>query len=84
MTHDPTPSPEPPRDGAASCVVTVNGAPRELPAGATVATLLAAAGLRSELVAVEVNRALVPRRAHAAHRLAAGDRVELVTLVGGG
>ena len=35
-------------------------------------------------VAVEVNLELVPRRRHAEHVLRDGDRVEVVTLVGGG
>jgi len=35
-------------------------------------------------VAVEVNLELVPRQRHAEHRLAEGDRLEIVTLVGGG
>ena len=35
-------------------------------------------------VAVEVNLQLVPRHRHAEHRLAEGDRLEIVTLVGGG
>jgi thiamine biosynthesis protein ThiS len=71
-------------DEAAALAVFVNGAPRALPRGATVADLVRALGLRPELVAVEVNRVLVPRRRHAEHALDGGDRVELVTLVGGG
>jgi sulfur carrier protein len=35
-------------------------------------------------VAVEVNLELVPRARHARQQLADGDRVEVVTLVGGG
>ncbi|MEZ6013968.1 MAG: sulfur carrier protein ThiS [Planctomycetota bacterium] len=64
--------------------VSVNGAQRDLAAGATVADLLTALALQSALVAVEVERVLVPRARHAEHALAAGDRVEIVTLVGGG
>lgn len=62
----------------------VNGEARELPAPITVAGLLEELALRPELVAVEVNGTLVPRARRAAHRLAGGDAVELVTLVGGG
>jgi sulfur carrier protein len=62
----------------------VNGAPRELPHGATVADLVQALGIRPELVAVELNRVLVPRRQHAERSLTDGDHIELVTLVGGG
>jgi thiamine biosynthesis protein ThiS len=62
----------------------VNGAPREVHATCTVAELVAALGLAAEHVAVELNRGLVPRAAHDATTLRAGDRVEVVTLVGGG
>jgi len=65
-------------------ILTVNGNPRELGDGATVTELLAALNLAEKPVAVEVNREVVPRARHAEHRLADGDRVEIVTLVGGG
>ena len=64
--------------------IVVNEAPRTLPAGATVADLLVALALPTTRVAVEVNRTLVRRAQHAEHHLADGDRVEVVTLVGGG
>ena len=64
--------------------VVVNGEPREVPAGATVETLLAALGLAGRPVAVERNREIVPRSVHGATPLAEGDRVEIVTMVGGG
>ena len=61
-----------------------NGQPREVPAGATVAALLEHLDLRPAYVAVEINLELVPRAKHAQHVLRDGDRVEVVTLVGGG
>ena len=64
--------------------ISVNGSAREVEAGASVADLLRALGLASERVAVERNGVLVPRRAHAETLLAADDRIEVVTLVGGG
>ena len=64
--------------------IVVNGDPRPAADGLTVAALLAELGLANRLVAVEVNLELVPKPRHAEHRLAAGDRVEIVTLVGGG
>jgi thiamine biosynthesis protein ThiS len=64
--------------------ITVNGQPRELEPDATVATLLETLGLDPRQLAVERNLELVPRAAHAKTALAAGDRVEVVTLVGGG
>jgi sulfur carrier protein len=64
--------------------VLVNGEAREVPAGTTVAGLLRVLALESERVAVERNGRLVPRAQHAATELAEGDRLEVVTLVGGG
>ena len=58
--------------------IIVNGQARR------VAELLEALGLARKYVAVEVNLQLVPRQQHGEHRLAPGDRLELVTLVGGG
>lgn len=64
--------------------VSVNGECRHVADGITVAVLLAELQLSAKPVAVEVNLELVPRQRHAEHRLADGDRLEIVTLVGGG
>lgn len=61
-----------------------NGREMEVRAGATVADLLDYLGLTGRPVAVEVNREVVPKNKHAQRVLAAGDRIEVVTLVGGG
>lgn len=60
-----------------------NGEPRQLGDGATLSSLLEQLRF-SGPVAVEVNEQLVPREKHARHELSDGDRVEVVTLVGGG
>jgi len=62
----------------------VNGRQRTVPEGATLAQLLAQLELQAHHVAVEINMELVPRAQHERHRLADGDRLEVVTLVGGG
>jgi thiamine biosynthesis protein ThiS len=64
--------------------ITVNDEPRELPADATIADLVAGLALGPRRIAVEVNRAVVPRADYAAHRLADGDAVEIIHFVGGG
>jgi len=64
--------------------IIVNGQAREAAEGITIADLLAELQLNDKPVAVEVNLQLVPKHGHADHRLAAGDRLEIVTLVGGG
>ena len=63
--------------------ITVNGGERTVPEGASVTDLLADMKLSPQQVAVEVNRRL--RRAREYDKpLAPGDRVEVVTFVGGG
>ncbi|MGD9720756.1 MAG: sulfur carrier protein ThiS [Pirellulales bacterium] len=64
--------------------VFVNGVAREVPAATTVAALLSDLAVTQRHVAVEVNLELVPRTRHAQHQLQEGDRLEVVTLVGGG
>ena len=62
----------------------VNGEPRELDRLASLADLLQQLEIPSRGVAVEVNLQIVPRTRHAEHLLADGDRLEIVSLVGGG
>jgi sulfur carrier protein len=64
--------------------VVINGQPRTIPDGTTVSGLIADLGLAGKPVAVERNREIVPRAQHATTLLAAGDRLEVVTFVGGG
>jgi sulfur carrier protein len=64
--------------------VTVNGEPRTLATGATVADLVVGLGLGPRRIAVEVNRAVVPRAEYGATPLAEGDAVEVIHFVGGG
>jgi sulfur carrier protein len=62
----------------------VNGDSRSIEGGITVAQLLRDLGVTAPHVAVELNLELVPRANHEQTRLKEGDRVEVVTLVGGG
>ena len=64
--------------------IIVNGEPQHVSPGTTVAELVADLGLQPRYVAVECNDDLVPRARHEERVLAAGDRLEIVTLVGGG
>ena len=65
-------------------MVHVNGEPKQLADGATVASLIESLALGGTRVAVEVNKELVVRKAWETHVLKDGDRVEVVTFVGGG
>ncbi len=69
---------------ALSVLVTVNDAPTELPDGCSLTGLISHLGLDRAICAAEVNQALVPRDRRDETVLAEGDRVEIVTLVGGG
>ena len=64
--------------------ITVNGEARQMPAGATVASLLTQLGLDTRKVAVERNLEIVPRSSYATTALAAGDQLEIVHFIGGG
>ena len=63
--------------------VYVNGEPRTVAAGMTVASLLAELAVEGR-VAVERNREVVPRARHGEVKLESGDRLEVVSFVGGG
>jgi len=69
---------------SATLAIVVNGESRSVAPGQTVADLITELGFGDRRVAVERNREVVPRAQHASTLLAAGDRLELVTFVGGG
>ena len=64
--------------------VTVNGQPRQLPAGATLDQAVAAVTGLVTGVAAAVNGEVLPRRCWPAAVLRDGDQVEVVTAVQGG
>lgn len=64
--------------------ITVNGDAHVVPPGLTIAGLIEHLGMAGRRVAVEHNKIVVPRARHGETALAEGDRLELVTFVGGG
>ncbi len=64
--------------------ITVNDKPKEIESGTTVARLLQQLNMEPRYLAVERNREIVPRKEHARCVLEPDDRLEIVTLVGGG
>lgn len=64
--------------------ITVNGGPQEVPAGHSIAALVQELDLGDKRVAIEVNEQIVPRSTYPQHILRSGDRVEVVTAIGGG
>ncbi len=63
--------------------IRLNGEEREV-RSATVAGLVGELGLDGRRVAVERNLEVVPRSAWETTRLADGDRIEIVQMIGGG
>ena len=64
--------------------VVLDGEPQVLTDGLTLAELVVHLGLTQRRIAIEVNHEIVARDRFEAHRLAAGDEVEIVHFVGGG
>ncbi len=64
--------------------VKINGEHRRLPAGSTIAGMIAELGLDPLRVAVERNLAIVPRSTFAEAPVEDGDDFEIVHFVGGG
>jgi sulfur carrier protein len=70
--------------GPAGCQLTINGEARQFATGTTALAVVQALGLEGRPVAVEVNERVVPRAELDRCMLSSGDRLEVVTLVGGG
>jgi thiamine biosynthesis protein ThiS len=64
--------------------ISVNGEPRVVAQGLTIAGLLADMGLRPDRVAVEMNRVIVKQPRWAATEVPPGAELEIVQFVGGG
>jgi thiamine biosynthesis protein ThiS len=71
-------------DAQQSLAIQVNGEERQVPAGLSIAAMLAELGLDPQRVAVERNLAVVPRSSLGDVRVEDGDRFEVVHFVGGG
>lgn len=65
-------------------VVTINSQERSLPAEMNLIQLIEVLKLEPRYLAIELNGQVISRKLHATTRLAAGDVLEVVTLVGGG
>jgi sulfur carrier protein len=68
----------------ATISIAINGETREVPCGLSVTGLLAHLGIVTGRVAIERNLDILPRPQWDETNVAAGDRFEIVHLVGGG
>lgn len=64
--------------------ITVNGTSTQVERPMTIDELIQHVDVPKNYLAVEVNEDVVPREQHGEYVVADGDRVEVVTLVGGG
>lgn len=64
--------------------VFVNGEAREVAEDAALIKLIESLKLNAAAMVAELNGEIVPRFEYETRRLAAGDRLELIRLVGGG
>lgn len=64
--------------------IELNGERRQVPDNWSIADLLNSLKIENRYCAVERNLELIPREQHHSCRLCPGDRIEIVTLVGGG
>jgi len=62
----------------------LNGEERDVADVVTIADLVGALGLDARKVAVERNLEIAPRSTYADTALVDGDRIEIVTFIGGG
>lgn len=64
--------------------LTINGEARVFTSAATLGALIEQLGMKSDRVAIELNREIVPRGQWEQTPLRDGDRLEIVHFVGGG
>jgi sulfur carrier protein len=64
--------------------IQVNGEQRDWQADATVGDLLRELAIKTERVAVELNLEILDRKEFDQRRLKQGDRVEILSFIGGG
>ena len=62
----------------------INGEQKTFDSALTLAELIERLGMKSDRVAVELNREIAPRASWAETQLKDGDRLEIVHFVGGG
>ena len=67
-----------------SLQITLNGEPRAVAVGATLADLVTQLALDSRKVAIEQNRVIVARSQYAGTAIRTGDEIEVVAFIGGG
>ncbi|MFQ5598247.1 MAG: sulfur carrier protein ThiS [Nitrospiria bacterium] len=64
--------------------IIVNGVEQEVPRDMNVIRLLQQLKISPDRIAVEINLTVIDRRAYHTHTFQVGDRVEIISFIGGG
>jgi sulfur carrier protein len=64
--------------------ILLNNKPEKLFNGSTVKKLLQIKNIKNKYYAVEINRKIIPKSDHATYVIKDGDRIEIITAIGGG
>ena len=64
--------------------ILLNNKPEKLFDGLTVKKLLENKNIRNKYYAVEINRKIIPKSDHDTYVIKDGDRIEIITAIGGG
>ncbi len=64
--------------------ILLNNKPEILTEGITICRLLEYKNIQSKYYAVEINRNIIPKSSHATYIIKDGDKIEIITAIGGG
>jgi len=64
--------------------ILLNNKPEILFDGLTIKKLLEQKNIQNKYFAVEINRKIIPKSNHDTHIIKDGDKIEIITVIGGG
>ena len=64
--------------------ILLNNKPEKLFDGSTVKKLLENKNIKNKYYAVEINRKIIPKSDHETYIIREGDKIEIITAIGGG
>tara|TARA_B100001057_G_scaffold439458_1_gene472654 strand:+ start:364 stop:564 length:201 start_codon:yes stop_codon:yes gene_type:complete len=64
--------------------ILLNNSPETLFDGSTIKNLLEQKNIQNKYFAVEINRKIIPKSDHESHVIKDGDKIEIITAIGGG
>mgnify|MGYP001291316424 FL=1 len=64
--------------------ILLNNKPVKIFDGSTIEKLLEQKNIQEKYFAVEINRKIIPKSKHGSHVIRDGDKIEIITAIGGG